>query len=69
MKLLTDDMDIRDTTLEVEYCRNGDYYLSLRETINGEIIKLTTRIAMSGGVASTRVKLAISELYMALNEN
>lgn len=68
MELITDDMDIRDTTLDVQYGGNGDYYVILKETVNGDVIKLETRIAMSGGVASTRVKLAIAELYRALNE-
>lgn len=69
MGLITDDTDVSDTTLDVYVGGNGDYYLELKETVNGKVIKLTTRIAMSGGIVSTRVKLAIAELYRALNEN
>ena len=64
--LLTDDMDIRDTELSIDAGGNGDYYLSLKETKRGKIIKLDTRIAMSGGNATTEVKLAVANLYRAL---
>lgn len=64
--LLTDDMDIRDTKLSMLVGGNGDYYLSLKETKRGKIIKLDTRIAMSGGNATTEVKTAIANLYKAL---
>lgn len=68
--LITDDMDISDTTLSMSVWWNGDYYLSLQETRDdiGEIIKLTTRISMSWGVASIAVKSAIAQLYQALEQ-
>lgn len=66
MALLTDDMDIRDTKLSMCVGGNGDYYLELKETKNGTIIKLDTRIAMSGGNATPEIKKAITELYRAL---
>lgn len=65
-ELLTDDMDISDTTLSMDVGGNGDYYLTLKETKRGKTIKLYTRIAMSGGNATTKVKKAISDLYKAL---
>ena len=67
MGLLTDDMDIRNTELSMEFGGNGDYYLILKETKGGEVVKLDTRIAMSGGNATPEVKSAISNLYKALN--
>lgn len=68
MPLLTDDMDIRDTTLDMWVGGNGDYYLELKETKRGQVIKLDTRISMSGGNASHRTRLAIAELYASLHE-
>ena len=67
-ELLTDDMDIRDTILSMDVGGNGDYYLSLKETKCGEVVRLDTRIAISGGNASLEVKLAIANLYRALNK-
>jgi hypothetical protein len=67
-ELNTDDQDNRDTTLSMSVGGNGDYYLELKETNRGEVVKLDTRISTSGGNASTRVKLAVFELYRALND-
>jgi hypothetical protein len=64
--LLTDDMDIRDTELSMDVGGNGDYYLILTETKRGEIVKLNTRISMSGGNANTEIRSAIANLYRAL---
>lgn len=64
--LLTDDMDIRDTKLSMDVGGNGDYYLTLKETKKGKIVKIDTRIAMSGGNATIEVKKAIVNLYKAL---
>lgn len=69
MVLLTDDCDFDDTILDMFVGGNGDYYLSLKQTNHdGKIIKIDFRVAMSGGNASTRTKLAIAELYRSLNE-
>ena len=68
MPLLTDDMDIRDTTLDIWVGGNGDYYLELKETKRGVVIKLDTRISMSGGNATNRTRLAIAELYASLHK-
>ena len=67
-ELLTDDEDIRDTVLSMDVGGNGDYYLTLIETKRGKIIRLDTRIATSGGNASTEVLRAISNLYKALQQ-
>lgn len=65
-ELLTDDMDIRDTILSMDVGGNGDYYLSLKETKNGKVVKLDTRIATSGGNATPEILKAVATLYKAL---
>ena len=65
-ELLTDDMDIRDTKLRMRIGGNGDYYIELKENKRGEVIRLDTRIAMSGGNATTEVRLAVANLFKAL---
>lgn len=65
-KLLTDDMDIRDTELSMYHGNNGDYYICLKETKRGEIVKLDTRISMSGGNATPEIRQAVSNLFKAL---
>jgi hypothetical protein len=64
--LLTDDMDIRNTELSMSHGNNGDYYICLKETKRGEIVKLDTRIAMSGGNATPEIRQAVSNLFKAL---
>jgi hypothetical protein len=66
-ELLTDDCDMRDTKLSMFVGGNGDYYLQLTESKGDDIISLCTRISMSGGIASIDTKLAIANLYRALN--
>lgn len=70
MALLTDDQDIRDVRLWMEYGGNGDYYINLIEygTNNVEIpLKRTNmRISVSGGNAPTEVKLAVANLFRAM---
>lgn len=65
-KLLTDDQDIRDTELSMYVGGNGDYYIELKETKRGEVVKLDTRIAMSGGNATPEIRHAVSNLFKAL---
>nr|NQU91363.1 hypothetical protein [Bacteroidota bacterium] len=65
-ELLTDDMDIRDTTLDMYVGGNGDYYLQLKETKRGNVVKIDTRIATSGGNATPEILKAIANLYRAL---
>jgi hypothetical protein len=59
-------MDIRDTELSMYHGNNGDYYICLKETKRGEIVKLDTRIAMSGGNATSEIRQAVSSLFKAL---
>lgn len=61
--LLTDDCDINENKLEVFAGGNGDYYIAIR--VND--ISHCVRVAMSGGNASTKIKLAVANLYRAMN--
>jgi hypothetical protein len=62
-ELLTDDCDINQNTLEVFTGGNGDYYIAIK----ANDMSYAVRIAMSGGNASTDVKLAVANLYRAMN--
>ena len=66
--LLTDDCDMRDTLLDMYVGGNGDYYIELKETRSSEVTRLSTRIAMSGGIANSKTKSAVAALYRALKE-
>lgn len=70
MAIETDDCDIRDTKFWMDLGGNGDYYLNLMETTKNGIVRLNTRVSMSGGntTKSLRVRLAIAELYKAMQE-
>ncbi len=67
--LLTDDQDIRENYLQTMFGGNGDYYILIKsKDENGIWRKEGVRIAMSGGNAPSRVKLAVCELYRAMEE-
>lgn len=76
MSLLTDDQDIRHVRMNVELGGNGDYYVTLYEfgktmfNREGELENQNTyigiRVSTSGGNAPTEVKLAVVNLYRAL---
>jgi hypothetical protein len=68
MAILTDDCDISTTHFWMEYGGNGDYYINLMQAQDGllRFSRLSTRFAMSGGTAPTEVKLAIANLYRAM---
>ena len=68
--LLTDDQDIRENYLQTYAGGNGDYYIIIKfKGKDGFWRKEDVRIAMSGGNAPTRVKLAVCELYRAMQES
>lgn len=79
MALRTDDIDIRDVRLHIDLGGNGDYYLVLTEMgkdvfmPDGKVgitnVITNMRISTSGGYAPTNVKLAIAQLYRALEES
>lgn len=60
MGLLTDDLDFNHNELETFIGGNGDYYIAIK-TDEGR--SHTIRIAMSGGIAPTAVKLAAVNLH------
>ena len=65
MAILTDDCDIRQVYFQMMSGGNGDYYINLLEFDKEGKWKetLSTRFAMSGGTAPTKVKLAIANLF------
>jgi hypothetical protein len=68
MALPTDDIDIRNVRLYMEAGGNGDYYLNLVEQKEGQPpVRINMRISMSGGFAPTEVKLAVAELFRAMD--
>ncbi len=79
MSLQTDDIDIRDVRLHMDIGGNGDYYLNLFEigrtmfNHKGELVEqndyISLRVSTSGGQAPSEVKLAIAELYRALEKH
>lgn len=69
MALLTDDCELKVNYLRMFTGGNGDYYISvINNDKEGLMQENCVRVAMSGGFAKTRVKLAIAELYRALEE-
>lgn len=69
MALLTDDSDMRTVYMRTMLGGNGDYYLELIHDEPGERINLCTRISTSGGTAPTEVKIAMAELYRAMEKH
>ena len=70
MALLSDNSDIQISYFRITTGNDGDYYPEILFTDrDGEKRNVYTRIAMSGGNAPTDVKLAIAELYRALEKN
>lgn len=69
MALLTDDMDTRTDFFRVILGGNGDYYPQIIYRDETNTVRLAgCRIATSGGNAPTEVKIAIAELYRALEK-
>ncbi len=79
MALKTDDIDIRDVRMHIDLGGNGDYYIVLTEfkkimfNMEGNLEKqnyvTNIRISTSGGNAPTDVKIAVAELFRALEKN
>lgn len=68
MAIESDDSDIRLAWLQTMLGGNGDYYINVIEVRGGLKTVNTTRISTSGGNAPTRVKIAVAELYRAMEE-
>ncbi len=60
MGLITDDLDFNHNELQTFIGGNGDYYIAIKTDDNKAH---AVRIAMSGGIAPTDVKLAIANLH------
>ena len=69
MALLTDDMDLHTNHLLMDFGGNGDYYITIINEKDGLKYSNSVRIAMSGGNAPTSVKIAVAELYRALEDH
>lgn len=70
MALLTDDPDFNSNSIRMDLGGNGDYYLQLwRKDEEGLNHFDSVRISTSGGNAPTDVKIAIAELWRALEKH
>jgi len=70
MALLSDNSDILESYFRIETGNDGDYYPQISYIDEDNYIHtISIRIAMSGGNAPTEVKLAIANLYKALENN
>ena len=67
MALLTDDQDIYDTHLMTILGGNGDYYIAIID--KNDNTNKCVRISTSGGNATSKVKIAVAELYRAMEES
>ena len=66
MKILTDDCDINQNTLEVYFGGNGDVYIIVTSSDeNGIHSEHPIRISTSGGNCPTSIKVAAAELARA----
>lgn len=61
--IITDDIDINANQLIVALGGNGDYYIQIKDE-DGK--SLAVRVATSGSATSLEVRLAIANLYRAL---
>jgi hypothetical protein len=77
MAIKTDDEDSRTVFFYMQYGGNGDYYINLQETdkkildsendkLIHETVAVSMRIAMSGGNAPHEVRMAVANLFKAM---
>lgn len=69
MALLTDDHDIRESYLRTMLGGNGDYYIEIINVYAGIKTGACVRISTSGGNAPSEVKIAVAELYRAMEKH
>lgn len=67
MALKSDDSDLRKTWLTTELGFNGDYYLTIISEIDGLKSTSSVRISTSGGNAPTDVRIAVADLFRAMD--
>lgn len=63
----SDDADVRPATCEILLGGNGDFYIVVKEERDGIITANSCRVATSGSKTPLKVRIAVSELYRALN--
>lgn len=70
MAIKSDDFDLDETYLRTMQGGNGDYYLQITwKNENGLKENKAVRVSMSGGFTkNSKVKLAIANLYRAMEE-
>lgn len=67
-RIISDDLDQRPATCELLLGGNGDYYIVVKEDREGIITANSCRVSTSGGQSSTRIKIAVANLYRAIND-
>lgn len=67
--LKTDDCDIQESSLNILLGGNGDYYIRIKERKGPFFDTNTIRVSTSGGNAPSEVKIAVAELYRALEKH
>lgn len=68
MALLSDDCDVKEVYMRTMLGGNGDYYLELTLDEHGDRISICTRIS-TGGNAPSEVKIAMAELFRAMEKH
>ena len=70
MAIKSDDFDIRKSWLTTTLGGNGDYYIQvIEEDKQGIKTVNSTRICMSGGYPPSEVRIAVAELYRAMEKH
>ncbi|MCW3110537.1 MAG: hypothetical protein JWQ09_5043 [Segetibacter sp.] len=70
MSLKSDDPDIRPAEMITMLGGNGDFYITIMEELNdGTKQSATIRVSTSGGVAPLDVRLAVANLYRAMEKH
>lgn len=70
MALLTDDMDICTAHFYMDLGGNGDFYLNTVKTDDAGVKTVhSVRVSTSGGQAPSDVKIAVAELYRAMEKH
>lgn len=66
MALKSDDSDIQPAWLTTQLGENGDYYVTIISEIDGLKTTKTVRVSTSGGYAPSDVKIAVANLFRAM---
>lgn len=66
MAIPTDDADISRNRFFIYFGGNGDYYLTITDDND---LSHSVRVSTSGGIAPLEVKIAIANLYKAMEKH